>query len=210
MENIGAIITAYRKKAHLSQTELAERLQLEGIEVTQKSISAWETGRNEVSARTFLHICRILEIPDCLEEYFGSNPKDPLAMLNDEGKQKALSYIEMLVHPVSYIKKTSMIPYPEVPMSSTALTRLRLYDARVSAGRGNFLDSDYYTLIDVPARDARGVDFAVTISGEGGEESPMNGIYYRVLDGGDDSAEDLYPDEADAEDQDDSIYADAQ
>ena len=104
MENIGAIITAYRKKAHLSQTELAERLQLEGIEVTQKSISAWETGRNEVSARTFLHICRILEIPDCLEEYFGSNPKDPLAMLNDEGKQKALSYIEMLVHPVSYIK----------------------------------------------------------------------------------------------------------
>ena len=40
MENIGAIITAYRKKAHLSQTELAERLQLEGIEVTQKSISA--------------------------------------------------------------------------------------------------------------------------------------------------------------------------
>ena len=171
MENIGAIITAYRKKAHLSQTELAERLlaerlQLEGIEVTQKSISAWETGRNEVSARTFLHICRILEIPDCLEEYFGSNPKDPLAMLNDEGKQKALSYIEMLVHPVSYIKKTSMIPYPEVPVSSTALTRLRLYDARVSAGRGNFLDSDYYTLIDVPARDARGADFAVTISGD--------------------------------------------
>lgn len=87
-------------------------------------------------------------------------------MLNDEGKQKALSYIEMLVHPVSYIKKTSMIPYPEVPVSSTALTRLRLYDARVSAGRGNFLDSDYYTLIDVPARDARGADFAVTISGD--------------------------------------------
>ena len=55
-----------------------------------------------------------------------------------------------------------------------------------------------------------GDTLAVTISGEGGEESPMNGIYYRVLDGGDDSAEDLYPDEADAEDQDDSIYADAQ
>ena len=89
MENIGAIITAYRKKAHISQTELAEKLLEEGIEVSQKSISAWETGRNEVSARIFLHICRILEIPDCLEEYFGSNPKDPLAMLNDEGKQKA-------------------------------------------------------------------------------------------------------------------------
>ena len=81
MENIGAIITAYRKKAHISQTELVDRLQAEGIEVSQKSVSAWETGRNEVSARIFLHICRILEIPDCLEEYFGSNPKDPLSML---------------------------------------------------------------------------------------------------------------------------------
>ena len=112
MENIGAIITAYRKKAHISQTELVhisqtelvDRLQAEGIEVSQKSVSAWETGRNEVSARIFLHICRILEIPDCLEEYFGSNPKDPLSMLNDEGKQKVLSYIDMLVHPVSYVK----------------------------------------------------------------------------------------------------------
>ena len=181
MENIGAIITAYRKKAHLSQTELAERLQLEGIEVTQKSISAWETGRNEVSARTFLHICRILEIPDCLEEYFGSNPKDPLAMLNDEGKQKALSYIEMLVHPVSYIKKTSMIPYPEVPVSSTALTRLRLYDARVSAGRGNFLDSDYYTLIDVPARDARGDQQETLDDGEIGIFSLNENAYIKKL-----------------------------
>ena len=109
METIGAIISSYRKKAHISQTELVGRLQEEGIDVSQKSVSAWETGRNEVSARIFLHICRILEIPDCLEEYFGSNPKDPLAMLNDEGKQKALSYIDMLAHPVSYIKETNVI-----------------------------------------------------------------------------------------------------
>ena len=148
MENIGAIITSYRKKAHISQTELAGRLQEEGIEVTQKSVSAWETGRNEVSARIFLHICRILEIPDCLEEYFGSNPKDPLSMLNDEGKQKALSYIDMLVHPVSYVKRTHVIPYPAAPVDSPSL------------------DSDYYTTIEVPARDAKGADFAVTISGD--------------------------------------------
>ena len=87
MENIGAIITAYRKKAHISQTELAEKLLEEGIEVSQKSISAWETGRNEVSARIFLHICRILEIPDCLEEYFGSNPNDEWA----EGLRRELA-----------------------------------------------------------------------------------------------------------------------
>ena len=128
METIGAIISSYRKKAHISQTELVGRLQEEGIDVSQKSVSAWETGRNEVSARIFLHICRILEIPDCLEEYFGSNPKDPLAMLNDEGKQKALSYIDMLAHPVSYIKETNVIPYPA--------SRFRLLHDHRSARQG--------------------------------------------------------------------------
>ena len=166
MENIGAIITAYRKKAHISQTELVDRLQAEGIEVSQKSVSAWETGRNEVSARIFLHICRILEIPDCLEEYFGSNPKDPLSMLNDEGKQKVLSYIDLLIHPVSYVKETNVIPYLAAPAETPSMIRIRLYDARVSAGHGDFLDSDYYTMIEVPARDAKGADFAVTISGD--------------------------------------------
>ena len=166
MENIGAIITSYRKKAHLSQTELARKLQEEGIDVGQKSVSAWETGRNEVSARIFLHICRILEIPDCLEEYFGRNPKDPLAMLNDKGMQKVLAYIDMLIHPVSYVKETDGIPYFAAPPERSSIIRLRLYDARVSAGHGEFLDSDYYTTIEVPAREAKGADFAVTISGD--------------------------------------------
>ena len=166
MENIGAIITSYRKKAHISQTELSERLKEEGIYVTQKGISAWETGRNDISARVFLHVCRILEIPDCLEEYFGNNPNNPLAMLNDAGKQKALTYIDMLVHPVNYLKGADVFPYPAVPADGPQVIRLRLYDARVSAGRGNFLDSDYYTIIEVPSEDARGADFAVTVSGD--------------------------------------------
>lgn len=166
MENIGAIITSYRKKAHMSQIELADRLQEDGIDVSSKSVSAWETGRNEISARIFLHVCRILKIPDCLEEYFGSNPNNPLAMLNDEGKQKALSYIDLLTHPVSYARKSNVIPYPPAPSDSPSMIRLRLYDARVSAGRGDFLDSDYYTTIEVPATEAGDADFAVTIHGD--------------------------------------------
>ena len=167
MENIGAIITAYRKKAHISQTELAEKLLEEGIEVSQKSISAWETGRNEVSARIFLHICRILNIPDCVEEFFGNNPGDPMAILNDLGKQKVLSYINFLVHPVSYRKEPDVLP-TEKPAEIPArrMKKIRLYDARVSAGTGNFLDSDYYGIIEVDEEKAKDADFAVTISGD--------------------------------------------
>lgn len=167
MENIGAIITAYRKKAHISQTELAEKLLEEGIEVSQKSIFAWETGRNEVSARIFLHICRILNIPDCVEEFFGNNPGDPMAILNDLGKQKVLSYINFLVHPVSYRKEPDVLP-TEKPAEIPArrMKKIRLYDARVSAGTGNFLDSDYYGIIEVDEEKAKDADFAVTISGD--------------------------------------------
>ena len=166
MESIAAIITAYRKKAHMSQLELAARLQEEGIDVRSKTISAWETGRNEISARIFLHLCRILEIPDCLEEYFGHNPNNPLALLNAAGKEKALSYIDLLLHPQSYVKEPHITPYTAAPRQKDSTKKLRLYDARVSAGTGDFLDSDYYTTIEVPEQEARGADFAVTISGD--------------------------------------------
>ena len=166
MENIGTIIASYRKRAHMSQIDLAKKLGEDGIDVGQKSVSAWETGRNEISARNFLHVCRILQIPDCLEEYFGNNPSDPLAILNEEGRQKVLSYIDLLVHPVSYAKESITIPYPAVRNTQEKMQKLRLYDARVSAGTGDFLDSDYYVTIDVPEGIAEKADFAVTISGD--------------------------------------------
>lgn len=150
----------------MSQFELAALLQEEGIDVTSKTISAWETGRNEISARIFLHLCRILEIPDCLEEYFGHNPNNPLALLNAAGKEKALSYIDLLLYPQSYVKEPHITPYTAASSQKDGIKKLRLYDARVSAGSGDFLDSDYYTTIEVPEEEARGADFAVTISGD--------------------------------------------
>ena len=150
----------------MSQFELATLLQEEGIDVTSKTISAWETGRNEISARIFLHLCRILEIPDCLEEYFGHNPNNPLALLNAAGKEKALSYIDLLLYPQSYVKEPHITPYTAASSQKNGIKKLRLYDARVSAGSGDFLDSDYYTTIEVPEEEARGADFAVTVSGD--------------------------------------------
>ena len=109
MENIGELIAEYRKKAHLSQIDLAQRLEKEGISLSSKAVSAWEKNRSEPAASVFLHVCRILQIPDCVEEYFGSNPSNPMAVLNEEGKAKVCSYIDLLTHPVSYVKKSNVI-----------------------------------------------------------------------------------------------------
>lgn len=167
MNSIGQIIVKYRKKAGLSQVELAEKLAEEGIDVTNRAVSAWEKDKFDPGSRAFLTICRILSVPDVMEELFGSNPADPLSALNDEGKKKALDYIDMLMHPVSYMKEDNIIPFPApVRKEEKHLRALRLYDIRVSAGTGNMLDSDYYTMIDVEEDRAAGADFAVTISGD--------------------------------------------
>ena len=108
-------------------------------------------------------VFRLLPFP---EEYFGCNPNNPLALLNEAGKEKALSYIDLLIHPQSYVKEPRITPYTTASSQKDGTKKLRLYDARVSAGTGDFLDSDYYTTIEVPEQEARGADFAVTVSGD--------------------------------------------
>lgn len=168
MNRFGMIIAEYRKKVHMSQSELADRLREVGVETSQKSVSAWETGKSMMPALTFLYVCRILQIPDFVAEYFGSNPSNPLSKLNSEGKQKVLSYIDMLVHPVSYAQEeTGENVVPFVPAAASGrMRRIRLYDVSVSAGSGDFLDSDCYTVVEVPEDKAKRADFAVNVSGD--------------------------------------------
>ena len=131
MRNIGDIISSNRKKLKLSQPMLAELLQQEGINLTVKAISKWETNATEPSVATFLAVCKILNITNIYEEYFGANPADPLSSLNDEGKEKALDYIGLLHDSGKYEKQTAKI----IPFCRY----IDVYDNAVSAGTGNFL-----------------------------------------------------------------------
>lgn len=131
MRNIGDIISSNRKKLKLSQPMLAELLQQEGINLTAKAISKWETNATEPSVATFLTVCKILNITNIYEEYFGANPADPLSSLNDEGKEKALDYIGLLHDSGKYEKETARI----IPFCRY----IDVYDNAVSAGTGNFL-----------------------------------------------------------------------
>lgn len=166
MNTVGQIIAAYRKKAGLSQKELAQRLQENGIHISYKTVSGWEKDRFEPSVTVFLHLCRILGIPDCVEAFFGSNPNDPMSVLNERGRQKVCDYIDSLVHPENCVRQPEEPPV-SIPAPDPALRkRLRLYSIRVSAGTGNFLDSDDYAFIDADAGEAGEADFAVTVTGD--------------------------------------------
>lgn len=131
MRNIGRLISSNRKKLKLSQPMLAELLREEGINLSAKAISKWETNATEPSVATFLTVCKVLNITDIYEAYFGLNPANPLSSLNDEGKIKALDYIELLHESGKYEKQTCQI----IPFSRF----IDVFENAVSAGTGNFL-----------------------------------------------------------------------
>jgi len=167
MNTIGEIITAYRKKKHLSQQELAELLKTYGISTTNKTISCWEKNAYEPPAGTFLNLCGILGITDAYSEYFGSNPDNPLSGLNEEGKEKALDYISLLIDSGKY--------QPAVTTVLPIHRRVRLYSVPVSAGRGNFLENEEYSEIEAGSEVPEAADYGVRISGDSMEPQFTNG-----------------------------------
>ena len=75
-------------------------------------------------------MCRILGITNMYESYFGMNPADPFSSLTDEGREKAMDYINLLHASGMYEKQTSKI----IPFRS-----IDIFENAVSARTGNFL-----------------------------------------------------------------------
>lgn len=168
MRNIGEIISSNRKKMKLSQPMLAELLQQEGIHLTVKAISKWETNATEPSVDTFLTVCKVLHITNIYEAYFGVNPSDPLSSLNDEGKRKALDYIELLHDSGKYEKRTRKV----IPFSRF----IDVYENAVSAGTGNFLmDGPKETIELIKDIIPETTSYGVRISGDSMEPEFQDG-----------------------------------
>lgn len=92
MRSIGRIIAENRKKKGLSQPKLAELLSQQGIDVTAKAISKWETDAREPGLHVFLTLCKLLDIEDIYDAYFGKNP-----------------YVLSLTHDACHMKNGSQI-----------------------------------------------------------------------------------------------------
>lgn len=167
MNSIGEIITKHRKKMGMSQVELAKELCNYGYSYTNKSISSWEKGGSELSSSVLLLLCKLLNITDLYGEYYGNNPYNPLSSLNDIGKEKALEYIELLETSDKYKAEESLV----IPFRRT----LRLFNLPASAGTGNFLDGEDYTMIEVGEEVPDNADFGIRISGDSMEPQFVNG-----------------------------------
>lgn len=155
-KSIGEILNSKRRELGFSQAELASALAIDGIEVTNQAISKWETGSTLPNARQFLALCRALEIDDISGTFDGGSRDGLLAGLNTVGRKKALDYIELLRDSGRYGLQ------PEPVKTRT----LPLYSLAVSAGTGQFLDSEDYDMTEVGPEVPDGANFGVRVAGD--------------------------------------------
>ena len=173
MYSIGEIISTYRKKKGLLQQDLADELAREGITISYKAISNWERNLAEPSVTIFYKVCRILGITNMYEAYFGMNPADPFSSLTDEGREKAMDYINLLHASGMYEKQTAKI----IPFRS-----IDIFENAVSAGTGNFLvDGPKETVRIYESLLPEDTTFGVRISGDSMEPAFHDGQIAWVL-----------------------------
>lgn len=153
---IGEILAHRREQQGLSQKELAQLLCGAGLTVTNQAISKWENGSTQPNASQFLTLCQVLKITDIGEAFLGLRADSPFRRLNEDGRKKALEYIDLLERSGLYCDRPSM----------GMLRTLPLYRLPVSAGTGQFLDSDDYEPVEVDETVPITANFGVRVSGD--------------------------------------------
>lgn len=165
MNQIGQKLSELRIEKGLSQPELAAQLTTIGIPTNGQKISKWETDYSIPNAYQFLGLCNILGIRDALDVF--NIKENPISQLDKIGKQKADEYIELLILSGKYTRKpANVIPFTR---------QIKLFNIPVSAGSGEFLDSDAYELIDIGNDVPETADFALRISGNSMEPQYHDG-----------------------------------
>ena len=88
--------------------------------------------------------------------------------LDENGQEKAKDYMELLLQSGLYSQKNSIIyQFPR--------RTLKLYDLPVSAGTGQFLDSDSFSEMEVGNEVSAQADFGVRVFGDSMEPLYLNG-----------------------------------
>ncbi len=165
--NIGKTIGQARREAGLSQAELAARLTMLGVDVTNQAVCKWEKGTTLPNARQFIVLCAALGIEDVLGE-FTNGKYGAYAGLNAAGRRKLQEYKELLIEAGRYSVQTQ-------EGGRTGVRMLPLYSLAVSAGTGQFLDGENYEMVEVGQEVAEGANFGVRVAGDSMEPRYHNG-----------------------------------
>lgn len=167
MKSFGTTLKNCRNNQNLSQKELAGMMHTRGFDVSPQTISKWESNTTLPNVLQFFALCELLNINDINNTFQLNTQSNPFFSLNKDGKEKALDYINLLKLSGLYNQPIAdVVPFRR---------KLRFYDLPVSAGTGQFLDSDNHQEIEVGNEVSSHADFGVRISGDSMEPQFVNG-----------------------------------
>lgn len=146
-----------RKDRKMRREDVVEAMRQylpDGETVSTRTLASWELGDSEPKISHAIALAKSYRIENVTTLFF-DDPAE--AALTAEGRELLAKYRELLLESPRYTKRK---PRPK------PVRRLPLYDLPVSAGTGNFLDSDCYEMIDADENVPYNADFALTISGD--------------------------------------------
>lgn len=170
---LGKRITDMRKRMGYTQADLAARLK-----VTTPTISGYETGQADPKSGGIIQLSKILS---CSADYLlglSDNP-NPVSdsPISDEAFQTARRVDRLDTRGKGAIKQ--ILDYEERYLhtgSEPEVVSLRVYQNAASAGTGNYLDDNYFDLVDIPAKDVpAGTEYGVIIYGNSMEPDIPDG-----------------------------------
>ena len=168
MNDFSETLAALRRRAGLSQKALAQRLAAYGVRVTNQAVSKWEKGQTQPNADQFLALCRALDAEDAAGAFLGRR-SGVLRGLNDLGVRKVREYADLL-------RASGLYAAAEhAPEAETPARVLPLYTLAVSAGTGQFLDSDDFESVIVGADVPDTADYGVRVAGDSMEPRYRDG-----------------------------------
>ena len=167
MKDIGKTLAAHRKRNHLSQLDISNKLQSYDIHVKNAAVSTWELNNSNPTAVQFLALCEILGISDIYTEFIGENPLDPFKDLNETGVKKALEYIDLLKKSGDYNKQVAEI----IPIKPRIMPIALM---PTSAGTGNFLEDENFEEQEIYGNVPKCADFGVYLDGDSMEPRFQN------------------------------------
>ena len=163
---IGNKISALRKKRHMTQKDLIERLSSYGVTVLQSAVARWENGTTPPTAYQLIAISLALNAPDIIAE-FTDLTLPPDLELNELGLKKLDEYRELLIASGKYK------PFISENTAVTATVTVPTSYIRAAAGVGNFMDEENFEDKEYPESFVpAGTDFALYVDG-----SSMSPVY---------------------------------
>ncbi|MBO5569729.1 MAG: LexA family transcriptional regulator [Clostridia bacterium] len=160
---LGKALVAARKKRGLKQNDVRLGLLDYQIDVSTATVSKWEVGETIPNAYQLFALCHVLRIRDGLTAFTG-HIDDP--ELNADGQRVLEEFRNYLVSSGRYA----------VQHVSASRKNMKIYQLPVSAGTGDWLDSDDYETLSFPRHAVPdGADFGVYVDGSSMEPSYHDG-----------------------------------